>query len=645
MNASTLRAFAFAFAAVALRPVPLAHAVDLHGEVRESIVRPDFVRRLWSWSADSPRPRRIAVGDINGDGRSDLIEAPRGGSHSILVGISDGRDTFNGALWTLSGEIESVRSWTVVDFDRDGRDDLLTVGDTYPTKWVLVRSGEGSFEARELEGLPANFKADRVFAGDFSGDGRSDIVAASRAIDLVIMALGRDSGRFRDVRLKRPMISRTPFAAVGDHEGDGLAELYAVIGDPQVLRVSYFDDDEAGLHRGLFPFPARYDWKQFIIGDFNSDGRSDLLTRAAGPAGWWFAFAAGPTLVERPVVGPFAYFESERELLTGDFNGDGSDDLLCTSGCRGEIEIAESLPGKGIAGIRIESGGARTYTDEHGRFTLHGVEEAATITPISAAYRFLPERWVRAAAGEPLSFSAVRIPEGSIGAAVSVFGDARGPYVCSGYVPTKLTHWGQIVTACPDGYAFYAIDDGSRRKTLEVVSGTCCRLPSDDILERDHRFEYLRCPEGYVVTGGGRGPYELLRCTRINPVRYRLGAETSGLYWGTGFSMRRQKNRIAREAAPVALRYGLGRQNFDTWDADGCVGYPWGSLVTARTGGACEHSMFRRLEYAGAPGDPPAGSPVSMLPQCRQLDDPFDPLTGCTPGDEILPAVSSDMRR
>ena len=165
------------------------------------------------------------------------------------------------------------------------------------------------------------------------------------------------------------------------------------------------------------------------------------------------------------------------------------------------------------------------------------------------------------------------------------------------------------------------------------MDGACCRLPAADILTGELAESIEACPEGYVGVGGRNAASDefYLVCEKVNLKRYRLGPSTRGRYFGVGYSMWKERARIEGSQVPVALRYALGRSNFIIWTGEQCVGEVPGMLVVAKRPRSCASIEFRELQYAGLPGDPPAGTPVPMLPNCTKIENEFDPTSGCRP--------------
>lgn len=215
---------------------------------------------------------------------------------------------------------------------------------------------------------------------------------------------------------------------------------------------------------------------------------------------------------------------------------------------------------------------------------------------------------------------------------VEVAGSA--PSACIGYDTVK-GKWGEEFRYCPAGYAFYGVDDpGGPEGPANFIgtTGSCCPLPAADILTEEHVESEVSCPENYIATGtrnwecsDKKSCSRYMRCTKINTARYQLGEMTPGIYWGDGAAGWQGSQRTNWEAIPAGIRYSMGRKHNKEWDSDGCVGYPWGSLLAKKTSKYCSGMYFRQLQFAGIDGDPERGTPVKMFPDCDELENVNDP--------------------
>ena len=129
------------------------------------------------------------LGDVNGDGRSDIVGFGSGGAY-VSLGQSDG--TFATAILGLNdfGAGASAGGWTsqdtfprmLGDVNGDGLDDIVAFGSNWVS--VAVSLGDGTFAPRELiyEGFATNvggWSSQNQYPrmlGDVNGDGRAEII-------------------------------------------------------------------------------------------------------------------------------------------------------------------------------------------------------------------------------------------------------------------------------------------------------------------------------------------------------------------------------------------------------------------------------------------------------------------------------------
>jgi hypothetical protein len=134
------------------------------------------------------------TGDLNGDGRDDILWRNSDGSLTNWLGTASGGFTDNGA----NGYTVVATSWHVAgiaDFNGDGRDDILWRNDSGAmTNWLGTASGgytDNSANASVTIGTAWQIAG----TGDFNGDGRDDILWRNDSGDLTNW-LGQTDGSF-----------------------------------------------------------------------------------------------------------------------------------------------------------------------------------------------------------------------------------------------------------------------------------------------------------------------------------------------------------------------------------------------------------------------------------------------------------------
>lgn len=322
----------------------------------------------------------VAAGDLNSDGKPDLVVAnlctsnnacTGSGSVSVLLGNGDG--TFQQATAYSSGGYEPV-SVAIADVNGDGIPDLVvanlcasfdscTAGGSVS---VLLGNGDGTFQTPMLYGS-GGYAPASVAVSDVNGDGITDVLVTNQCVSgsdchgAVSVLLGNGNGTFQPAVIYGSDGFNAVSVAVGDVNGDGKSDLVVA----NVGCISNCNTGTVGIllgnGDGTFQQAAVYGSGGYkavsvAIADVNRDGILDLVTSnlcvspvdcSSGSVGVLLGVGDGTF---QPAVSYSSGGSSQSSATLGsvavaDVNGDGTPDVVvinqCGSGidCRGSVGV------------------------------------------------------------------------------------------------------------------------------------------------------------------------------------------------------------------------------------------------------------------------------------------------------------------
>jgi hypothetical protein len=265
--------------------------------------------------------RSVAIGDLNGDGKPDLVSANYGVNPP---------DTISVLLNSAAGRFAARRDYqvgrepaalAVADLNGDDKADLAIASDVTNTVSALFNRGDGTF----LPGIsyatgrrPVSLAID-----DLNGDGQPDLATVNAGVNTVSVLLNRGDGHFeakQDYHSGRGPRS----VAIGDLNDDRKLDLGIANGADNTVSVL--------LNHGNGSFESKRDYRtgvapnSVVMGDFNGDGTPDLATANSGPGTVAVLLNRGDGSL-RTKLDYVPEWECCGPMTLGDVNGDRRPDL------------------------------------------------------------------------------------------------------------------------------------------------------------------------------------------------------------------------------------------------------------------------------------------------------------------------------
>ncbi|MFP5226504.1 MAG: beta strand repeat-containing protein [Acidobacteriota bacterium] len=309
--------------------------------------------------------------DVNGDGQLDLIATGNYSGVETLLGKGDG--TFQTAV---ASSVTGAASLATGDFNGDGKKDLVLSNGS-----ILLGKGDGTFAAAAFTlslRLGTNAAVGSVAVGDFNNDGKLDVAINIPGGPYISVFNGKGDGTFT-AGPSYANISDSSDLTVTDLDGDGHLDLISGIGGagaygPSVGThtglINILMGNGDGTFQGAPSFPgaaaplytgSSSPAQALAVGDFNGDGKADILGSAASITGGLVA-PGGLELLSGDGSGQFTASapigsSSPTIIVAGDMNGDHKLDAV----------FADGSPSGGATNLGIAlgdgSGGFGAVTD------------------------------------------------------------------------------------------------------------------------------------------------------------------------------------------------------------------------------------------------------------------------------------------
>lgn len=292
-----------------------------------------YVEGVWSCKPGQPDSVMCSTGfDLQPDDVRGIQEA-----YAVAFNTQSTLRWFGQLNWCTT----SANQLLIGDFNGDGRSDMLCHKNT-GEKWVSLADTSGQFGQSSWYGDIhwCGASNNQLFVGKFNADNRDDMLCHNTTTGEKWIRYATAAGGFDGQEwYGGPAMSGWCSAPsnrlyVGKFNADGQTDL--LCHDQNAGRIWVAIANSAGQFTGTTFYHDNY-WcagasRQVVVGDFDGNGRDDLVCHDTSSGAKWTLlsdFAGSFTAAQ--LYSPIGWCTGGAQLLAGDFGGTSASDLLCHS--------------------------------------------------------------------------------------------------------------------------------------------------------------------------------------------------------------------------------------------------------------------------------------------------------------------------
>jgi VCBS repeat protein len=297
--------------------------------------RGGFLQAKGSPFQAGPHPNDLAVFDVNRDGKLD-IAIPNHETKNVTVLLGDGRGGFAPAPGSPITVKTNPHPHTIAggDLNRDGKLDLIIDDWQNNNLTLLFGKGDGSFDAPGVSVPVPPVPYENICTSDVNGDGKLDIITPAQRHNAITVLLGDGRGGFKQAAGSPFPCGKDPFfVSTGDFNGDRKADIAVAtysgsIRQPGSDGLTVLLGDGSGAFKIAegSPFQTGKAPVRLATGDINRDGQLDIAVVNLGSDDVT-VLLGGETIRAAP-GSPFAAGRQPYAAAIGDLNGDDRPDLV-----------------------------------------------------------------------------------------------------------------------------------------------------------------------------------------------------------------------------------------------------------------------------------------------------------------------------
>lgn len=282
----------------------------------------------------------IATGDLNGDGRNDVVVIEANGSKGIHIYYQNATGTLNGPL-IIDSSLQ-LSGMATGDVNNDGLADLVVSGDVPGLpglrgriKVYIQNRSTHALDAAQEYALSTD-TAGTLAIADLNGDDRKDIVVASvqGSNGLLSIFFQETGGLGAEQTYTSVPVVYGGEVHLADMNNDGRNDIIVQSDLKQLAVIKQVSPGIFSTTPDFYTVQTSYwpDFRSFAVGDINGDGLADIVAADPASNGLNIFVQNSTGSITGPQILQLTPLTAQDEIKIADMNGDGLNDIVILSG-------------------------------------------------------------------------------------------------------------------------------------------------------------------------------------------------------------------------------------------------------------------------------------------------------------------------
>lgn len=270
-------------------------------------------------------PSKIAVGDIDGDGKKDVLVTSTNDHKLSWYRNTNGLGDFSENQKIITNTLINAQNGLLVDMNNDGKNDIIAISSPYdstnnPKLVQFINLGNGQFASEQIIYSVANDIFGKIEAIDVDNDGDLDIVGSSVLGDMKVF---KNNGN-ATYSLPNSYTSGAGFFAATDVDNDGDVDL--IVASSSAFFWLENTDGQGNFSNSIIIPTSLALPRKFAIGDIDNDGLKEIIYTNSNLGK--ITINANGTFGPQTII---SYLGNSNVMDIADLDNDGDLDIVCSA--------------------------------------------------------------------------------------------------------------------------------------------------------------------------------------------------------------------------------------------------------------------------------------------------------------------------